>query len=366
MHRPYVCCLATMSVVQLGGAGTGDAIEWCFVGDPGNRDTTLEETAYFGVPGRHMGSVDYEYRISKTEVSVTQHLEFVQAYWPHYAKRTGNTLGGADFVGFDIIALNGSAFIRPGIDPQRPTLMSWEYFARYCNWLHHGKLSDVWAFETGAYDTATFFEDDDGVWQHQLKRDPASRYWIPSLDEWIKAAHWDQSLNSNQGGYWQYATGSDTEPRPGFPGQGGERNAGSDPAFPIAVASYPHVVSPYGLVDLAGGQTEYTETPVGEDRRHRRWAKGSRFSSDDYGDDMSRDILGVVFAQTVVFNEGARPASSVRMGADMDNNEVINFFDVSMFIQSFLSGDLAVDFKKDGLLDRDDARVFLGLYLNNL
>lgn len=41
--------------------------------------------------------------------------------------------------------------------------MGWEYFARYCNWLHHGMVDEPWAYDDGAYDTTTFYQDPPGA-----------------------------------------------------------------------------------------------------------------------------------------------------------------------------------------------------------
>ena len=47
--------------------------------------------------------------------------------------------------------------------------------ARFANWLHNGQGNG--STETGAYDIS------DGI-----KRQPDARYWIPTENEWYKAA----------------------------------------------------------------------------------------------------------------------------------------------------------------------------------
>jgi len=39
-------------------------------------------------------------------------------------------------------------------------------------------------------------------------------FWIPTEDEWYKAAYYDPSLNNGIGGYWNYATRSNDDPTP--------------------------------------------------------------------------------------------------------------------------------------------------------
>src|SRR5690606_16629073 len=130
----------------------------------------------------------YEYRMAMTEVTVGQWFELVQAYAQFH---DFGGLAPPAFTGFGISYSFAGLFIRPGISPNRPADMSWEYAARYCNWLHNGKVNEAWAFESGVYDTSTFTFNDDGRPNHQFHRSPGARYWIPSLDEWTKAAYHD-------------------------------------------------------------------------------------------------------------------------------------------------------------------------------
>lgn len=47
------------------------------------------------------------------------------------------------------------------------------------------------------------------------------RYWIPTQDEWIKAARYDLNkvnLDGTTGGWWKYSIISDTQPAYGPPG----------------------------------------------------------------------------------------------------------------------------------------------------
>lgn len=337
--------------------------DFVVIGDPGNRDTTLEETAWFGVNGRHMGGVDYEYRLARLELTVEQHFEFVVAYLPFYGKLTGNRIGGSGFVGANIYSINGVAHIRGGVSPARPSDMSWEYLARYVNWLHHGKVVELWAFETGVYDTSTFTQNDDGTWNHQSKHFPRARYWIPTLDEWTKAAYWDPKKDNGAGGYWKFQNSSDDEPIPGlFPEDGGERNAGDDP-FPLDVGSYPNVKSPWGLLDMAGGEWEYTETPTRPGRLHRRWVRGTRYDEDQFGEEITFDKLGIVNSTTFFVTAGMRLASSAFHPADMNQDGYVDYFDMSIFITLYAAGDTRADLKLDGIFDINDVRVFLGLSL---
>lgn len=335
--------------------------EFAIVGDPGNRDTNDEEIPDF--PGTRIGGVDDAFWLATTEVTVEQHLGFVIAYYPFYVKNTGSEIGFTELTGNAIRAAFGQIHILPGHDPDEPTTLSWEYAARYINWLHHGKVNEEWAFETGVYDTSTFVQDDDGNWQHQPTRTPGARFFMPTWDEWTKAGYWDPEKNDGAGGYWRYPNGSDEEPRPGLPGEGGERNAGDPDVFPLGVGSYPEVRSPWGMLDMAGGQSEYTETASRLTRLHFRIVGGTSFNDDSFGNIDSRDILA--FGNTwTVSNSGVGLRPGVPSGfhpGDLDQDGRVNFFDVSQLIRWFIDGDGRADLRLDGALDLDDVRVFLGL-----
>ncbi len=244
------------------GAPPDYGFEWAIIGDPGNRPTNPDE-----VDGRDLqiGAVDYVFRMSRTEVSAGDWLEFVQAYDPYYTGSRADTA----FTGQHIEAVTFNPALPAGwrLDSQRlpdfSTRMSWEYAARYCNWLHNDKRPEQEAFETGVYDTSTFTQNKDGSFNHQIDHSPEARFWIPTLDEWTKAAHWDPDKNGGEGGYWLYPTSSDDPPISGLPEEGGETNAGvpfTGDRAGFSLGQYPHVQSPWGLLDTSGGSAEFTST----------------------------------------------------------------------------------------------------------
>ena len=82
---------------------------------------------------------------------------------------------------------------------------------------------------------------------------------LPSSNEWYKAAYYDP--NKGSGGYWDYATGSDTPP---ISVTGGTL-AGSS-VYRLFYAQGPAVVtqaaglSPYGIMGMNGNVAEWEET----------------------------------------------------------------------------------------------------------
>lgn len=335
--------------------------EYARVGDPGNRATSDEEVPMF--PGVRIGAVEYEFSLGVREVSLEEQLEFVQAYYPFHIAKAGGSIAHFGLSGEGINAAFGFVELSRGHAPDEPAHISWEYAARYINWLHHGKVVEEWAFETGVYDTSTFVRNDDGVWQHQQHRSTGARFFMPTLDEWAKGAYWDPSKNDGAGGYWQFPNGSDDEPLPGLPSEGGERNAGERPTFPLGVMSYPDVRSPWGMVDMAGGQVEWTESARQQRQLQVRFTSGSSFIHDSTGDIYSRDLIGLGYETSVFSPDGLRLAvRSAYHPADLNEDGVLNFFDVSRFIRLFIEGDPRADLRLDQQFNADDVRVYIGLY----
>jgi len=271
-----ICALVwpDQPAARAGVAPPDYGLNWVAIGDAGNRGVLPAE-----VPDRpelanqNLGAVSYEFRLTQTEITVRQWYEFVLAYAPHYEGPATNNA----FTGGSIFRI-GDGYIITTSNPDQPTGMSWEYAARYCNWLHNGKALTRDAFESGAYDTSTFTFNKDGTANHQLTRSEVALFWIPSLDEWTKGAHWDPAKNSGEGGYWRFPGASDEPLIPGPPEQGGQTNAGrteSGAVGPATAGSYPDVSGPWGLLDTSGGVSEWTETAFNIDVRHFRVRRSS-------------------------------------------------------------------------------------------
>src|ERR1051326_2366093 len=169
--------------------------DWAIVGAAGNRAAKETEAPGFfpplTTPAQLVGAVDHNFRITRTEVTASQWLEFVNAYWPYYQGSYTNP----ELTGRWILP---SQLPPPGEDPHfyvvpgatnHPTDTSWRMAARYVNWLTNGKVSAPWAFETGAYDTSTFTQNPDHTINDQPAHSPGATFWIPTLDEWTKAMY---------------------------------------------------------------------------------------------------------------------------------------------------------------------------------
>lgn len=232
-----------------------------------------------GGSNNNRGAVGYTYNIGKFEVTTAQWAEFMNAAFDRPANdRIPHVFqpGVWGAVSTTPTTPGGQRWTVPAGREMRPVGgMDWRTCAIYANWLHNGKGTNREAFLSGAYDVSTFaYYLGGSTFTDQLTRSPGARYWIPSLDEWMKAAHYDPTkpnADGTTGGWWQYSNGSDQPFVYGPPGQtrnGLQTTANADwndltiPGFnPYAVplGAYEGVVSPWGLYDVAGGTSEWTE-----------------------------------------------------------------------------------------------------------
>jgi formylglycine-generating enzyme required for sulfatase activity len=162
-------------------------------------------------------------------------------------------------------------YIRPLLIPLFATAadISWFEAAAYVNWLNTSKgyapaYNLTWT--NGAWSMALWptSPDTNGnvAWTNggtNLYRNASCTYFLPSENEWYKAAYYDPTKNGGSGGYWLYPTGSDSPPTPVASGT----NAGTAVYyFDNAPASVFQSggLSPYGTMGQGGNVWSFTET----------------------------------------------------------------------------------------------------------
>lgn len=275
------------------------------------------------------GSVRYEYRIGRMEVTSAQWAEFYSAAFnrpvndriPHVGlpEFWGGTTTPGDVPG-------GVRFVTSSASANLPAGgISWRTAAIYCNWLHNGKSTDRSAFLSGAYDVSTFSYFGN-IFQDQAAHSPGARYYIPTWDEWLKAVHYDPNktnADGSVGGWWSWANSSEQPPVYGPPGvsvngqpttSGGLWDEDSFPGyspFAVPLGSYPQATSPWGLLDTSGGTSEWTESinTLGSGVRARildgsAWASSEPISDRIFG-------RGGDFPNVPTFDYGFRIAAVV-------------------------------------------------------
>ncbi len=302
-------------------ADPGDSIDFVTIGAPGNPG---QVTANPNELANGRGGVAYEYRIGRMEVTTAQWVEFFNAA---FARPQSEWIpfvpNGGIFWGATPTTPTVPGGLRWTVTPSnanRPVGdITWRTAAIYCNWLHNGGGTDRSAFLTGAYDISTFgYTGTIGnIFTDQTTHSPEARYWIPTWDEWIKAAHYDPNKNGpGQGGYWEFPNASDVPLIYGPPGVGQANSGYNNPSpFGIPLGSYPGEQSPWGLLDVAGETAEWTEEvrTLLDGARYRIY-EGSSWGQSAVGarnDDRAGERAGDQFPSAFGIDYGFRVASSI-------------------------------------------------------
>lgn len=280
MHRwnPATLLVCVFALISARAAWAGPPpnydFDWVAIAHVGNRATVPSEVPWDTT--LQIGAVNHEYRITKTEVTVRQYFEFVQAYAPYW---TGPP-SSSQFTGGWIRYSTTSGYSYPAERAEWPIDVTWRMAARYVNWLNNGKNPEQWAFESGAYDASTFITHPDQSRSDQMVHDLGATFWIPTLDETVKASHYDPNrYGLGQEGYWLFPDGSDDPLIQGLPTEGGTTNEAMFAAGFLNVGSYPFAPSPMGILDASGGEVEWTESVVNALYRSRA-TRGSGVGSD--------------------------------------------------------------------------------------
>jgi formylglycine-generating enzyme required for sulfatase activity len=295
-------------------------VDFVHIGAVGNAPWTGSAPSPYSNDTYGRGEVDYEYNIGRFEVTTAQWVEFFNAAFDRPANDRLPWLNPPTYWGAaptTPTVAGGQRWMVPSGNEMRPVgNISWRMAAMYCNWLCNGKSTDRNAFLNGAYDVSTFGGTDH--FTDQITHNANAQYWIPTWNEWLKAAHYDPNKNGpGQGDWWLYSDGTDQQLIPGPPGVGQANYGWRDAAnsqWTVPLGAYPATRSPWGLLDVAGGTAEWTEGVLtGFQGVQYRVFEGSSWGSDSgFGIADSVFALGGADAPGIDFLDlGFRIASAV-------------------------------------------------------
>ena len=214
-------------IVTFGSGGNAFNMDFTTIGSPGNAaDTT-------GDPNP-AGAVSYAYQLGTYEVSENMITKFNASQSLQITKNTR------------------------GVD-KPATSVSWNEAARFVNWLNTSKgYQAAYNFtSTGVNDNIALWTSG-AAWQQDgqnLFRHKDANFWLPSMDEWYKAAYFDP----NSGNYFDFPNGSDTAPMAVASGTAANTEVYGGQSGPADV-NQAGGLSPFGIMGLGGNVWEWEET----------------------------------------------------------------------------------------------------------
>ncbi len=259
-------------------------IDWVTVGNAGNGDDT---TGY--------GGVSQAYRIMSYEWTNTQYTEFLNKIDPQgtnpnsvfNSNMGSNARGGILNTG----GVDGAHYVLKTDMGNKPVnYVSWFDAARVSNWLHNGAQTygstDATASapqNTGAYTVGT------SVSGTPPAKNVAAEYWVPTEDEWYKAAYYTGSGTT----YRAYGNGFDVAPTAVTASVTGDGSAGGTGNFAnfdlgadwnsqngnVTTVGTNGGTSFYGLFDASGNVYEWNDL---DETGSSRGLRGGNWNGDAF------------------------------------------------------------------------------------
>jgi formylglycine-generating enzyme required for sulfatase activity len=182
------------------------AFDWATVGNPGNAGDVQRQGTF--------GAVADVYRISKHEVTNDQYADFLNSVDaagsnPNAVYSVWSQLDPRSGIDFNAGGASGSKYSSKTNMGNKPVnYVSFFDSMRFVNWLENGQPTDGSGTESGVYTIGSGVDE---------TRAASATFFIPSEDEWYKAAYYDPRMEAAGGppgddNYWLYPTSSDAAP----------------------------------------------------------------------------------------------------------------------------------------------------------
>jgi formylglycine-generating enzyme required for sulfatase activity len=235
-------------MLALPGAVHSVTFDWILVGAPGNACDVQSQGCF--------GAVATDYVISKFEVSNAQYAELLNAaaaddpnglYDPMMDSSSDGGITQSGSAGSFVYTL------KPGFADKPVNFVTFFDAQRFANWLDNGQptgTQDATTTEDGAYTLP-------GDPLNGAPRNVGAAIFLPTEDEWYKAAYYDPSSDS----YFDYPAGSDTPTACALPSATpNTANCASQVGGSSEVGAYTGSPSPVGTFDQGGNVAEWADT----------------------------------------------------------------------------------------------------------
>lgn len=225
-----VCVLACLAAF----AADRPSIEMVTIGNVGNKANSDGN-----------GRVDYVYEIGKYEVSNSEYIQFLNSaatkagsnkYYVWGKQEESAPKCGIERTGAGTDESPFTYTLKSGKENKPAIYITAYAAARFCNWLETGDAN------TGAYDFGTYGDDFAALFANADK----TKYHLPTLDEWVKAAYYNPRTDS----YQKFATDDGTA-------EGKIVYKPSNVSEPEDVTIYEDYANPNGTVNQNGNVFEW-------------------------------------------------------------------------------------------------------------
>ena len=315
----WLACLACLLAVPALAAPI--TIDMVPVGNPGNGTDTSGRPNTAG-----SGSVATSYQIGKYDVTIGQYTSFLNAVatTDTYSLYNASMGTNGNIKGISRVGSSGSyvysVMNNGGDSGNRPiTYVSWFDAARFANWMTNGQGAG--STETGAYTLVGGQTTGNAV-----AANPGAAFYIPTDNQWYKAAYYDPTLNSGAGGYYAYATQSNTAPGNTIGNTANQANYAAGGVYSVTqsstydanqnyltdVGAFSGSGSFYGTFDQSGNVYQWNDldgTPgSSRGRRGGQWGTDnplllSSSSSYSYDPSLENRVFGFRLASPVIVPE---------------------------------------------------------------
>jgi sulfatase modifying factor 1 len=310
MRQPFFTVIGTAFVVSLiapvsvsgaqtvitrsfGSGGNAFSLDFVEIGNPGNLpDPTGSRMS--------AGSVSYSFKMGKYEIS----RDMIDK---------ANASGGLGISMADFSISTSTVPYRGGNGADRPAPgISWYDAAKFANYLNTS-AGRAAAYKFDASGTFQLWSSGDlGYDASNRFRNSEATFFLPSFDEWYKAAYYDPEAGSGQGGYWLYPTRSNTAPSYSSGGTAPNSAIYGGQVSPADIYDAGSL-SAYGTMAQGGNLWEWLET-------------SSDFSNDDASE--LRTIRGGGFDN--INTDTYQQSNFVRSGSQPSDGNPLNGFRVAM------------------------------------